>query len=199
MYKNQEIENGTRNNTEFLLSDLSRKIAKEFSLSQKESEELVNSSRIDTKSELEAKLNSFKTKWENIVYKKEENLEKLLFMLKEARKQVEELKNSQENLVRYESEYLRYELKNTLNWNESKKDTQRGGKSFIEKQFSTKMVMDFKNPNNFHQHLGWFCLWIANSSEACFKLWKDIFIWIAKAPIDIYALAKREAVYERNV
>jgi len=62
MPKNQEIENNLENNTEFLLSDLSREIAMEFSLSQKESEELVNSSNIDTKSELEAKLNSFEIK-----------------------------------------------------------------------------------------------------------------------------------------
>lgn len=198
---NKEIYNNPENNTEFLLSNLSREIAEKFSLSQSESEELVNSSNIHTSDELENKLNSFEIKWESIISKKEENLEKLLFMIIEARKQIEKAKKSQEILVNNESRLSIAELQKKL---ELKKESQSLTKnniktSFIERKLPTKMVTAFKNPTNFHEHLGWICLWVANSSEACLKISKDILFWITKSPLDIYAIFKWDAVYSKNV
>lgn len=202
MFKNQEIENNLENNTEFLLSDLSREIAEEFSLSQKESQELVNSSNIDTRYELEAKLNSFQIKWENIISKKEEILERLLLMIIEARKQIEESKKSQEVLVKNESTFSIAELQKNLELKQKPQSlTENDIKiSFIENKLPTKMVLAFKTPTNFHEHLGWLCLWIANSSEACLKVSKDILFWIVKTPLDIYSIFfKRDAIYTKNV
>lgn len=201
---NQEIKKDSWNETEFLLWNLSREIAKEFSLSQSESEELVNSSNIDTKFELEAKLNSFQTKWENIISKKEEILEKLLFMIIEARKQIEESKKSQEVLVKNESTLSIAELQKNLELNKLQKKLEPNNEnnktaSFIERKLPLKMVKAFKNPTNFHENLGWLCLWVANSSEACLKVSKDILFWIVKTPVDIYSIFKWDAIYTKNV
>jgi len=77
-------------------------------------------------------------------------------MIVEARKQIEELKKSQENLVKKESTISIAELQKNLELNKKleTKFENNMTTSFIEKNLPYKMVTAFKNPTNFHEHLG---------------------------------------------
>lgn len=175
----------------------------ELWLNGKNTDFLVKNYEIDTIWELDTKLNSFELKWDFNLSKKSEILSKIKEIRETKNKIDEEIKLWKTSLKKTtigDREKLRLELWSTLNLMEFvEKEWQVNNYTFLEKYLPPKMVFDFKNPKKFHHQIGWFCLWSGNSIILCWKLLKDITIWIFNTFPDLFSMFKWTAVYERNI
>lgn len=174
---------------------LLEELSYELSLNKTDTEKLVQNTNIDTTAEL--KLNLLENKARLTEWK----LEQLLAKIKQLR-EAELTQNVNDVIQNSElsKNKLKLELGSTLNLmtyieiqGEIKNYT------FLEKYLPKNMIFSFKNPEKFHQQLGWMCLWAGNSLIACSSLLKKIIYWILTTFPDLYAMFKWEAIYERTV
>lgn len=155
-----------------LLDELASDIARKFWIEKEKTKQLI---KADTLSWIDSLKRELVNEKKNL---SDNEIEKLFFTLKWALEIIT-------NTSKLEIKSLKEDVENSIKIDEIKNK--------IEDYLPANLIYKAKNPEKLHEHILWFALWSANSIYTTVEILYKIWIWIIKAPYDLYMIISWKA------
>lgn len=165
------LDEKSKEERRILLEEIAENIAEKYWINKEKAIFLI---KLDTSKWLDELKNSIDISWDIELKKLNSNeQERLFFILKWAQELIE-------NSSKLEIKILKENIEKNINIEDIK--------NIIEDFLPKKLINKAKNPKLPHEHILGFSLWTANSMIAIIDALYQIWIWIIKAPYDLYLI-----------